>query len=113
MGKWYPFRSTPCHPQLHGLRLARSLCLTAVAWGAPLKDARGSSVPCPHFLQELGTMSLKTVFLMPNVCIKEQKIVTNMHEFTDMAFGPSFLKYVLILFIDLAVLGPSCGMQDF
>ena len=52
-------------------------------------------------------MSLKTVFLMPNVCIKEQKIVTN------MAFGPSFLKYVLILFIDLAVLGPSCGLQDF
>ena len=59
-------------------------------------------------------MSLKTVFLMPNVCIKEQKIVTNMHEFTDMAFGPSFFKkYVLILFIDLAVLGPRCGLQDF
>ena len=41
---------------------------------APPKGARGSSVPCPHFLQELGSMSLKTVCLMPNVCIREQKI---------------------------------------
>ena len=80
---------------------------------APPKGARGSSGPCPHFLQELGSLSLKTVCLMPNVCIREQKIVTNMHEFTDMAFGPSFFKYVFILFIDLAVLGPTCSVQDF
>ena len=44
-------------------------------------------------------MSLKTVFLMPNICIKEQKIVTNMHEFTDMAFGPSFLKNMYLFYL--------------